>query len=112
MRAEVYVSLIHRAGDEAQVDFFEVTVEIAGAWVKAWKFLLRLMYSGREFAWLYQHCDKLAFFDDHVRAFAHLGGIPRRCVYDNLSAAVRKIVGAKRRLNKRFVCGRRNDQNH
>jgi hypothetical protein len=30
-RAEVYVPLIHRAGDEAQVDFFEVTVEIAGA---------------------------------------------------------------------------------
>jgi hypothetical protein len=52
--------------------------------------------------WLYQRCDKLAFFDGHVRAFAHLGGIPRRCVYDNLSAAVRKIVGAKRQLNKRF----------
>jgi transposase len=81
-RAEVYVPLIHRAGDEAQVDFFEVTVEIAGAWVKAWKFLRRLMYSGREFAWLYQRCDKLAFFDGHVRAFAYLGGIPRRCVYD------------------------------
>jgi transposase len=101
-RAEVYVPLIHRAGDEAQIDFFEVTVEIAGAWVKAWKFLLRLMYSGREFAWLYQRCDRLAFFDGHVRAFAYLGGVPRRCVYDNLSAAVRKIVGAERQLNKRF----------
>jgi transposase len=101
-QAEVYVPLIHRAGDEAQVDFFEVTVEIAGAWVKAWKFLLRLMYSGREFVWLYQRCDRLAFFDGHVRAFAYLGGVPRRCVYDNLSAAVRKIVGAERQLNKRF----------
>lgn len=101
-RAEVYVPLIHRAGDEAQVDFFEVTVEIAGARVKAWKFLLRLMYSGREFVWLYQRCDKLAFFDGHVGAFAYLGGIPSRCVYDNLSAAVRKIVGAKRQLNQRF----------
>src|SRR5271170_5057471 len=85
-RAEVYVPLIHRAGDEAQVDFFEVTVEIAGAWVKAWKFLLLLMYSGREFAWLYQRCDRLAFFDGHARAFAYLGGVPRRCVYDNLSS--------------------------
>jgi transposase len=101
-QAEVYVPLIHRAGDEAQIDFFEVTVEIAGAWVKAWKFLLRLMYSGREFAWLYQRCDRLAFFDGHVRAFAYLGGVPRRCVYDNLSAAVRKIVGADRQLNRRF----------
>lgn len=53
-RAEVYVPVIHRVGDEAQVDFFEVTVELGGEWVKAWKFLLRLMYSGREFVWLYQ----------------------------------------------------------
>ena len=101
-RAEVYIPLIHRAGDEAQVDFFEVTVEIDGVWVKVWKFLLRLMYSGREFVWLYQRCDKLAFFDGHVRAFAYLGGVPRRCVYDNLSAAVQKIMGAERQLNKRF----------
>jgi transposase len=101
-RTEVYVPLIHRAGDEAQVDFFEVTVELGGTWVKAWKFLLRLMYSGREFVWLYRRCDKLAFFDGHVRAFAYLDGIPRRCVYDNLSAAVRKIVGGERQLNQRF----------
>jgi transposase len=101
-RAEVYIPLLHRAGDEGQVDFFEVTVELGGAWVKAWKFLLRLMYSGREFVWLYRRCDKLAFFDGHVRAFAYLGGIPRRCVYDNLSAAVRKIVGGERQLNQRF----------
>lgn len=40
-RAEVFVPLIHRAGEEAQVDFFEVTVELSGEWVKAWKFLLR-----------------------------------------------------------------------
>jgi transposase len=101
-RAEVYIPLIHRAGDEAQVDFFEVTVEIDGVWVKAWKFLLRLMHSGREFVWLYQRCDRLAFFDGHVRAFAYLGGVPHRGVYDNLAAAVRKIVGAERQLTKRF----------
>jgi hypothetical protein len=37
-RAEVYVPLIHRVGDEAQIDFFEVTVELDGQWHKAWKF--------------------------------------------------------------------------
>jgi len=101
-RAEVYVPLIHRAGDEAQVDFFEVTVELDGQWHKAWKFLLRLMYSGREFVWLYHRCDTIAFLDGHARAFAYLGGVPRRCIYDNLSAAVRKIVGVERKLTKRF----------
>ena len=101
-RAEVYVPLIHRAGDEAQVDFFEVTVELDGQWHKAWKFLLRLMYSGREFVWIYHRCDSIAFLDGHARAFAYLGGVPRRCIYDNLSAAVRKIVGVERKLTKRF----------
>jgi transposase len=101
-RTEVYVPLIHRAGDEAQVDFFEVTVELNGQWHKAWKFLLRLMYSGREFVWLYNRCDTVAFLDGHARAFAYLSGVPRRCVYDNLAAAVRKIVGGERQLTKRF----------
>jgi hypothetical protein len=92
-RAEVYVALINRPG-EAQIDFFEVVVEVEGERRKAWEFLIRLMYSGREFAWLYEGCDQLAFLDGHVRAFA-LGGVARRCVYDKLAAAVRKIVGAR-----------------
>src|SRR5271170_7202907 len=74
---------------------------------KAWEFLMRLMYSGREFAWLYERCDLLAFLDGHVRAFAHLDGVARRCVYDNLAAAVRKIVGARRELTGRFLAPRR-----
>jgi transposase len=101
-RAEVYVPLINRPG-EAQIDFFEVVVEVGGERRKAWEFLMRLMYSGREFAWLYERCDQLAFLDGHVRAFAHLGGVARRCVYDNLAAAVRKIVGARRELTGRFL---------
>ena len=101
-RAEVYVPLVNRPG-EAQIDFFEVVVEVGGERRKAWEFLLRLMYSGREFAWLYERCDQLAFLDGHVRAFAHLGGVARRCVYDNLAAAVRKIVGARRELTGRFL---------
>ncbi len=101
-RREVYVPLVHRPG-EAQVDFFEVVVELGGERRKAWEFLLRLMYSGREFAWLYERCDQLAFLDGHVRAFTYLEGVIRRCVYDNLKSAVRKIVGAQRELSGRFL---------
>jgi transposase len=64
---------------------------------------MRLMYSGREFAWLYERCDQLAFLDGHVRAFAYLDGVVRRCVYDNLKPAVRRIVGAHRVLSERFL---------
>jgi transposase len=101
--AEVYIPLVHRPGDEAQVDFFEVTVDEGGCRRKAWKFLMRLMYSGRDFIHLYDSCDRPCFMDGHVRAFAHFGGVTRRLVYDNLSAAVKRVLGLKdRELNERF----------
>jgi len=99
--AEVFVPLVHRPG-EGQVDFFEVTVDAGGERRKAWKFLLRLMYSGRDFVWLYERCDQLSFLDGHVRAFEMLGFVPRRLVYDNLSAAVKRRVGSERELSEPF----------
>ena len=102
-KSEVFVPLVHRIGDEAQVDFFEVTVELEGVRCKRWMFVLRLMYSGRDFAWLYEHCDQVSFFDGHVRAFAHFGGVPARCIYDNLSPAVRKVMFPGRKLTTRFM---------
>lgn len=101
-QAEVFIPLVHRPGEEAQVDFFEVTVEESGQRRKVWKFVMRLMYSGRDFVWLYQRCDQLSFLDAHVRAFEYFGGVPQRIVYDNLSAAVKKIVGSERELTDRF----------
>lgn len=101
-RAETYVPLVHRAGDEAQVDFFEVVVEIAGERRKGWMFVMRLMHSGRDFAWLSERCDQVAFLEGHVRAFEHFGAVPARCIYDNLSAAVRKVVMPRRELTERF----------
>ena len=60
--AEVFIPLVHRPGDEAQVDFFEVTVEVNGARKKVWKFVMRLMYAGWDFTWLYERCDQVSFF--------------------------------------------------
>ena len=102
-RQEVYVPLIWRPGEAAQVDFFEVTVEVAGERQKAWLFMLRLMYSGRDFTWLYERCNQVAFLDGHVRAFRHLGGVVARCVYDNLKAAVKRRLGVERELSGRFL---------
>jgi len=102
-RAEVYIPLVHRPGEEAQVDFFEVTVDEGGFRRKAWKFLLRMPFSGRDFVRIYDRCDQLAFLDGHVRALAYSGGVPARIVYDNLSAAVKRRVGVHRELTDRFV---------
>jgi len=101
-KAEVFIPLVHRPGDEAQVDFFEVTVDEGGVRRKAWQFLMRLMYSGRDFAWLYDRCDQLSFLDGHVKAFEHFCGVPHRCIYDNLSPAVARVTFPRRQLTQRF----------
>jgi len=102
-RREVFVPLVYRAGDLAQVDFFEVLVDLEGKRIKAWMFVMRLMHSGRDFAWLYRRQDQVSFLDGHVRAFAHFGCVPQRIAYDNLKAAVTKIlVGSERQLASRF----------
>jgi transposase len=94
---EVYIPLIHRPGEEAQVDFFEMLVDLGGLRRKAWKFLMRLMYSGRDYVRLYDRCDQIALLDGHVRAFAYFGGVPWRLIYDNLTGAVKCLVGLKER---------------
>jgi hypothetical protein len=101
--AEVFVPLSYRPGELAEVDFFAVVVDERGQQRHAWKFLMHLMYSGYDFVWLYDRCDQLAFLDAHVRAFAYFGGVPQRLAYDNLTPAVRKIVGAERVLTERFA---------
>jgi transposase len=53
---------------------------------------MRLMYSGRDFAWVYERQDQISFLDGHVRAFTHFDGVPARVAYDNLRAAVVRIL--------------------
>jgi transposase len=102
-RQEVFVPLVYRPGDLGEVDFFEVLVDVAGRRRKAWMFVMRLMHSGRDFAWLYDRQDQISFLDGHVRAFEHFGAVPLRLVYDNLRPAVAKVlVGAERKLTARF----------
>ena len=54
---------------------------------------MRLMYSGCDLAWIYERQDQISFLDGHVRAFAHFEGVPARVAYDNLRAAVVRILG-------------------
>lgn len=102
VKLEAYVPLVHRAGEDALIDFFEVMVDVAGERRKGWLFLMRLMHSGRDFAVIYERQDQVSFLDGHVRAFSHFGAVPQRCVYDNLTLAVRKILMPQRLLTDRF----------
>jgi hypothetical protein len=103
-RAEVFVPLVYKPGDLAEVDFFEVLVDLLGKRIKTWMFVLRMMASGRDFACLLPRQDQTCFLEGHVRAFEHLGAVPQRIVYDNLRPAVSKVlVGSERALTARFA---------
>jgi transposase len=102
-RREVFVPLVYPAGDLAEVDFFEVLLDLSGKREKCWMFVMRLMHSSRDFACLYRRQDQTSFLDGHVRAFEHFGCVPQRIAYDNLKAAVTKLlVGSERELSARF----------
>src|SRR5438552_464793 len=67
-------------------------------------FLRRLMHSGRDFAWTDERQDQIRFLVRHVRAFPDFAGVPPRVAYDNLRAAVvRILVGGARTLTPRFA---------
>lgn len=101
--SEVFVPLVHRPGESGQVDFFEMTVIIGAIARRVWMFLLHLPSSGRSYVRLYERCDQLSFLDGHVRAFEAHGGAPKRLVYDNLSAAVKRRVAGAVELSDRFL---------
>ena len=102
--AEVHVPLEYKPGKLAEIDFFEVEVDVDGVRTTAFLFVMRLMYSGRDFACVFPRQDQVCFLEGHVRAFAHFDAVPERAAYDNLKAAVRRhLVGSERELTARML---------
>lgn len=95
----------HGPGEEAEVDFGEFQAWVGGALLRLWLFVMRLSHSGRGFVVAFAHQAQEAFFEGHVLAFAHFGGVPAGQVrYDNLKPAVTRILlGRDRVENERFI---------
>jgi transposase len=91
-KQEMFVPLTHAPG-EAQADFGEALVVIAGAEQKAQYFVMDLPHSDDSFVAAYPAETTEAFLDAHVRAFDYLGGVPRWILYDNTKLAVAQILG-------------------
>ena len=102
-RAEVFVPLTHPPG-EAQVDFGEAEVTLDGRPTKVAVFVLTLPYSDAIYCQAFPRECTEAFLEGHVRAFAFLGGVPRRISYDNSKIAVARITGSRdRRVTGEFL---------
>jgi transposase len=97
MRAQVFVPLDYAPGQIGQVDFGQAQAVIAGEQVTTQLFCMRLGYSKQPFVSAVPSQAQEAFFEGHVRAFGFLGGVPRVLVYDNLKAAVKRVLQGKGR---------------
>ncbi|MFD8260151.1 IS21 family transposase [Streptomyces griseoluteus] len=94
---EAFVPQTHPPGMEAEVDFGDVSVRLAGELVTCYLFSFRLSYSGKAVHRVFASCGQEAFFEGHVHALRTLGGVPRSKVrYDNLKAAVAQVLGLSR----------------
>jgi len=103
-RPKVYLPLEFDPATDAQADWGEAVVEIAGERVTVQVFYMRLCYSRKLFMMAFPAQNQEAFFEGHVRAFQHFGGVPYRITYDNLKAAVQKVLeGRTRREQRAFV---------
>lgn len=101
---EVFAPLQYQPGVLAEVDFFEVEVDVDGVRTTVFLFLMRMMFSSRDFVWLYPRQDQVCFLDGHVRAFAHFKAVIERASYDNLKAAVKRhLVGSEREMTARML---------
>ena len=89
---EMFVPLAHPPGD-AQADFGEALVVIAGVECKAHYLVVDLPHSDDGFVKAFPAETAEAFCDGHNAAFRYFGGVPRRIVYDNTKLAVARILG-------------------
>ena len=89
---EAFIPLVSLPG-EAQSDFGEASIDIAGRRTKCHAFLMVLPQSGVWFMRLFPAENAESFCEGNAAAFAFFGGVPTRIVYDNAGYAVKRGSG-------------------
>jgi transposase len=101
---EAFVPQVYEPGQEAEVDWGEAVVELAGLRRTVQLFLMRACYSGATFCMAFERQTQQAFLEAHVEAFRFFGGVFALVRYDNLRSAVRQVLRGRRRAEQdRFV---------
>ena len=98
-----FVPLKFQLGEAFQFDWSEELLVIGGVQRKVIAAHTKLCASRAFFLSAYPGQSHEMLFDAHNRAFAALGGIPKRGIYDNMKTAVDKVSkGNGRIVNTRF----------
>jgi len=105
---EAFVPQTHAPGAEAEVDFADLWIDLAGVRTKCFLFTLRLSFSGKSVHRAYSTQGQEAFLEGHQQAFEVLGGTPADKIrYDNLKSAVSRVLfGRNRTESARWEPGR------
>lgn len=100
---EAFVHRTHAPGDTLEGDFFEAWARVAGSLCKARVFTSTLPCSNTYFAKAYPIERLECLLDGLNSSFVYFGGVSRRAVLDNTSAAVKKILpGPEREETQAF----------
>jgi len=91
-------------GEQAQVDWGQVTVTLGGVRTKVHVFVMTLGYSRRGYAEGYLNERMASLLSAHERAFEHFGGACQTLLYDRMRTVVAGLVedGSRARLNETF----------
>jgi len=102
---EACVPQTHEPGAEAEVDFADLWIDLAGVRTKCHLFTLRLSFSGKAVHRAYSTQGQEAFLEGHQQAFEAFGGTPMFHIrYDNLKSAVSRVLfGRTRTESARWV---------
>lgn len=97
---ETFVPLEFTPGSNAQWDWCEATVVIADVKTLAQVFLMRLGNSRMPFVMAFPHQRQEALFEGMSQAFTSWEGVPRSITFDNLKAAVFKVLEGRSRIEQ------------
>jgi hypothetical protein len=96
-RAGQFEHTFHAPG-EAQADFGEALVVIAGVEQKAHFLAMDCPHSDDGFVAAFPGETTEAFQQGHVLSFQYFGAVPTRILYDNTKIAVARILGGEERM--------------
>lgn len=98
------IPLAFRPGEDAQADFGEAQVLMAGRLVKVQFCAVRLCYSKLPFVMAFPNQHREAFLEGLARSFEFFEGVPERVSFDNPATLVRRILeGHNREEQDAFV---------
>ena len=101
---EVMVPQVKAPGAEAEVDFFQASVIMAGIEMVLWFFQMRACYSGRVFVRAVARATQQAFLECMVLGLEHFEGVFGAIRMDNHRLAVVKVLrGRTREESDRFI---------